>query len=84
MLLTPHVIKNQREARMITGDYVDNITESGGLRGGLRKEELLKGGVQIKRGLGEAGGAETPYGDNPPDVIVPLPGTLPEPANIKP
>ncbi len=38
ILLTPRVIKNMKEAREVTSDYVDKITESGG----IKKEELLK------------------------------------------
>ncbi len=82
ILLTPHVIKNQREAAGITGEYVDNITGKESSKGGLKKDELLKGGVQVKKGLREPTGPEMPYNDNlPPDIIVPLPGVLPEPGS---
>jgi type II secretory pathway component GspD/PulD (secretin) len=77
ILLTPHVIKNQREAAGITAEYVDNITGLDTMKGGLTKDELLTGGVQIKKGLGGAEDMTTPYGNTRPDVIVPLPFGLP-------
>jgi type II secretory pathway component GspD/PulD (secretin) len=40
ILLTPHVIKNQREAQAVTSDYVDQMTESS--RGRIQKEDLIK------------------------------------------
>jgi general secretion pathway protein D len=79
ILLTPHVIKNQREATAITSEYVDNITGLETMKGGLTKKELLKGGVQIKKGL-ETGSA-TPPGDTRPDLIIPLPFGPPTPDN---
>ena len=73
ILLTPHVIRDQREAKAITGEYVDNITTLSTGKGGLTREEIIKGGIQIKRGLGDAAGVETPYGESPqPDVIIPF------------
>ena len=36
MLLTPHVLKSQKDAKEITSDYVDKFTE----RGTVKKEEL--------------------------------------------
>lgn len=40
ILLTPRVVINQKEARDLTGDYVDRITRTG--KGKLTKDELLK------------------------------------------
>jgi general secretion pathway protein D len=40
ILLTPRVVKNQKEARRITSEHVDDITVKG--KGGLRKDELVK------------------------------------------
>jgi general secretion pathway protein D len=39
ILLTPHVIKNQKEARDVSTDFVEKL--SGQSKGGIRKEELL-------------------------------------------
>ena len=36
MLLTPHVLKNQKDATGMTSDYVDKFTE----RGNVKKEDL--------------------------------------------
>jgi len=36
MLLTPHVLSNQKDAKDVTSDYVDKFTE----RGSVKKEEL--------------------------------------------
>lgn len=40
ILLTPHVITNQAQAKEITSEYIDNITERS--EGRITKEELLK------------------------------------------
>jgi len=74
ILLTPHVIRDQREARSITGEYVDNITTLSTGKGGLGKEEIFKSGVQVRRGLGDGTpSTETPYGEGPqPDVVIPF------------
>jgi general secretion pathway protein D len=40
ILLTPHVIKNQKEAKSVTSDYVDQMTDSS--KGRITKEDLLK------------------------------------------
>ncbi len=53
VLLTPRVIKNQREARGATSEYIDTITRAGTTKGGLKRDELLNSGTQIKRGAGE-------------------------------
>ena len=67
------MIRDQREAKAITGEYVDNITTLSTGKGGLTREEILKGGIQIRRGLGDAAGVETPYGESQqPDVIIPF------------
>ncbi|OPY70893.1 MAG: Type II secretion system protein D precursor [Syntrophorhabdaceae bacterium PtaU1.Bin034] len=52
ILLTPHVIKNQREAQHITSEYIDNITNGGSGKAGLSREEVVKSGVQIRKGAG--------------------------------
>lgn len=41
ILLTPHVLKNQREARGMTSDYVDKFTSTS--KGKITKEELNPG-----------------------------------------
>jgi type II secretory pathway component GspD/PulD (secretin) len=46
ILLTPHVIKNQKEAKAVTSDFVDQMTESS--KGRIVKEDLLK---KQKQGL---------------------------------
>ena len=76
ILLTPHVIKDQREAKAITNEYVDNITGLDAGKGGLTRDEIQKGGVQIKKGLdqGESSGGDL---SDTPTVIVPLPGIAP-------
>jgi general secretion pathway protein D len=51
ILLTPHVIKNQKEAQSITSHYLDNITGTDTAKGGLRRQEIEGAGVQIRRGL---------------------------------
>jgi general secretion pathway protein D len=40
ILLTPHVMKDQKDAKKITGDYVDGMTESS--QGRIQKDELIK------------------------------------------
>ncbi len=52
ILLTPRVIKSPREAQGITDEYLNNITSKKTSKGGLRKEELFKGGVQMRSGAG--------------------------------
>lgn len=51
ILLTPHVIKSQKEARDITNKYMNNITGADTVRGGLKKDELQRSGVQIRDGI---------------------------------
>ncbi len=41
ILLTPHVVKNQNEAKSLTTSFVDKFTEEG--KGGINKEELMEG-----------------------------------------
>ena len=74
ILLTPHVIRDQREAKGITNEYVDNITTLSTGKGGLGKEEIFKSGVQVRKGLGDgAPSTETPYGEGlQPDVVIPF------------
>ncbi len=60
ILLTPHVLKNQKEARNITNEYINNITNVDITKGGIKRNELLKGGVQTRKGIGR-----------PPDLSVP-------------
>lgn len=73
ILLTPRVVRDQREARGVTNDYIDNITGTS-VKGGLHKEEMLKGGVQLRSGLGDAVATEMPYQTDLfiPDVFIPL------------
>jgi len=40
ILLTPHVIKNQLEAKDISREYVDKMTESS--KGRIKREEIIK------------------------------------------
>ena len=40
ILLTPHVIKNQKEAKEISNEYIDNMSESS--KGGIKKEDIIK------------------------------------------
>ncbi len=51
ILLTPHVIKSQKDAKDITNRYMNNITDADTVKGGLKKDELLRGGVQIRKGV---------------------------------
>jgi general secretion pathway protein D len=51
ILLTPHVIKDQKQARNITNEYINNITSVDLTKGGIRREELLKSGVQTRKGI---------------------------------
>jgi len=46
VLLTPHVIKNQAEARNVTHDYIDRMAKTGKDR--ITREELLKNGAPRK------------------------------------
>lgn len=40
ILLTPHVIKNQKEAQDISGEYIDKMAESS--KGRIKKDEILR------------------------------------------
>lgn len=40
ILLTPHVIKNQKEAKSISTDYIDRMSETS--QGRIKKDELIK------------------------------------------
>jgi len=42
ILLTPHVVKNQYEAKDLTTNYIDKFTGTG--KGGVKKKELLNNG----------------------------------------
>ncbi|MEI6153060.1 MAG: hypothetical protein WCQ90_03130, partial [Deltaproteobacteria bacterium] len=42
ILLTPHVVKNQKEAKDLTSDYINKFTDTG--KGGITNDELLKSG----------------------------------------
>ncbi len=44
IFLTPHVIKNAEQAKSLTSDYMDRVTDPSG-EGGLKREEILKGSV---------------------------------------
>ena len=49
ILLTPHVIKNQKDAKDISSEYVDKMTESS--KGRIKKEELIKEKPQKQEGV---------------------------------
>jgi type II secretory pathway component GspD/PulD (secretin) len=49
ILLTPRVIKNQKEAKDISAEFVDKMSESS--KGGIKKEELIKEKQQKKEGV---------------------------------
>jgi general secretion pathway protein D len=73
ILLTPHVIKNQAEARDLSGDYVDSMAESS--KGRIKREELMKPGTRKR---------ET---EKPPDAsggATPGEAPLPSPSDAPP
>jgi len=41
ILLTPHVIKDQKVAKALSDQYIDSMSESS--KGGIKKEDILKG-----------------------------------------
>jgi len=49
ILLTPHVIKNQKEAKDMSTEFVDKMTESS--EGRIKKEELIKEKRQKQNGI---------------------------------
>ncbi|MCX5847541.1 MAG: hypothetical protein NTW12_14510 [Deltaproteobacteria bacterium] len=49
ILLTPHVIKNQKEAKDISSELVDKMSESS--KGRIKKEELIKEKQQKQEGV---------------------------------
>lgn len=53
ILLTPHVMKNQGDAKKVTDDYVDKFTATG--KHGIKKDEINKMGTNQKNGTPEAG-----------------------------
>jgi general secretion pathway protein D len=68
ILLTPHVVKNQAEAKNLSSDYIDNMAESS--KGRIKKEELMKAGTG--KGIPEkspaaGGGRALPV--NPPESL---------------
>ena len=73
ILLTPHVLKNQKEARNITNEYINNITNVDLTKGGIRRSELLKGGVQTRKGIGDGPGMAAPDKNMPPGGQTPSP-----------
>ncbi len=73
ILLTPHVLKNQKEARNITNEYINNITNVDITKGGIRREELLKSGVQTRKGIGDGPGMTAPDTNAPPGGPTPSP-----------
>jgi general secretion pathway protein D len=79
ILLTPRVVKNQREAKTVTSEYIDNITGADTSKGGLRREELVRGGVQLRKGMDGGPGNGQPGEKVQPDVIVPFPQRPVEP-----
>ncbi|HVN96477.1 MAG TPA: secretin N-terminal domain-containing protein [Syntrophorhabdaceae bacterium] len=58
IFLTPHVIRNAEQAGSITSDFMDRIT--GSSNGALRKEELLNGGLQTKKGAPDSSDTAIP------------------------
>jgi type II secretory pathway component GspD/PulD (secretin) len=48
ILLTPHVIKNQKEAKAMSSEYIDKMTESS--EGRIKKEDLIKEKQRKKEG----------------------------------
>jgi len=66
ILLTPHVLRNQKEARNITDEYINNITSVDISKGGIKKEELMKGGVQTRKGTGRPPDLPLPDKNMPP------------------
>ncbi len=69
ILLTPKVIKNQREAHNVTTDYIRTTTEMG--KTGLKREEVMK---QQRPQQGQSPGQS-------PNVVVPLDKTI-DPRNV--
>lgn len=69
ILLTPKVIKNQREAHNVTTDYIRTTTEMG--KTGLKREEVMK---QQRPQQGQSLGQS-------PNVVVPLDKTI-DPRNV--
>lgn len=73
ILITPHVIRNQEQAKAVTNDYVDNITSAGTSKGGLKKDEVMKGGVlsgkNVKKDSEPADVRITIPADNTPPVV---------------
>jgi general secretion pathway protein D len=53
ILLTPHVVKNAKEARAVTSEYIDSITSPRAGKDGLKKDEFLLDTVQMRKGTGE-------------------------------
>ena len=53
ILLTPHVMRNQRDAKKVTGDYVDKFTATG--KHGIKKDEINRMGTNQKNGPPGAG-----------------------------
>jgi len=49
--LTPHVIKNQKEAKDMSTEFIDKMTESS--EGRLKKEELIKEKRQKQNGINQ-------------------------------
>jgi type II secretory pathway component GspD/PulD (secretin) len=68
ILLTPHVIKNQKDAQAVTSDYVDQMTESS--KGRIQKEDLIK---KEKQGL-QSGKDTQMKAPAPPASSTPVPG----------
>jgi type II secretory pathway component GspD/PulD (secretin) len=71
ILLTPHVIKNQREAQAVTSDYVDQMTESS--RGRIQKEDLIKKERGLQSGKDTQMKAPAPPASNLPAQGAPQP-----------
>jgi general secretion pathway protein D len=68
ILLTPHVMRNQKEAQAVTADYVDQMTDSS--KGRIQREDLIK---KEKQGL-QSGTTPQMKAPAPPASSTPVPG----------
>ena len=73
ILLTPRVVRTQKEAKAATTEYIDNITSADTSKGGLKKEDLLRGGVQLRKGAEGASEIDQPGVSTLPDSRAPFP-----------
>ena len=68
ILLTPHVMKSQKDAQAVTSDYVDQMTESS--KGRIQREDLMK---HEKQGQ-QSGKTPQMKAPPPPASNTPVPG----------